>query len=81
VRAPRTSAAVGALALTMLGCVSPDWPLGTWVKPGASRAQQLRDEYACERYATVARGPDDSPAALYAECMRSKGYRRAPAAP
>lgn len=64
---------VSAAILLSGGCVGADWQRGTWVKPGVEPEQQRRDQYECERYA-VTNAVDERRAALYAECMRTRGY-------
>ncbi|HEU5323749.1 MAG TPA: hypothetical protein VFX28_23305 [Methylomirabilota bacterium] len=64
----------GALVLLVLaGCAGTAWPRGEWVKPGVTAEARRRDEYECERRATRER--DSAPPAVYAECMRARGYR------
>jgi hypothetical protein len=64
---------VAAAILLSGGCAGTGWQRGTWVKPGVEPEQQRRDQYECERYAVTNR-VEKQPAALYAECMRTRGY-------
>ena len=69
-------------ALAVAGCLSlsPTWARGSWTKPGVVRDQQRRDEYECERRATVPHRPKRDPSSVYAQCMSERGYERVPAA-
>ncbi len=62
--------------LLAAGCVGTGWPRGTWEKPGVSPEERLRDEYECERHATMVRAGEAAPEQRYGECMKARGYRR-----
>jgi hypothetical protein len=68
------------VAIALTGCLGTTWTRGTWTKPGVVRDQQRRDEYDCERRATLALHAKRDPAAAYAQCMRERGYERVPPA-
>jgi hypothetical protein len=66
-----------ALALVALtGCTATTWPRGAWTKPDVAAATQRHDEYECERQ-TVRHETAAEKAAVYAACMRARGYARA----
>jgi hypothetical protein len=68
-------ATVGAVTLLAGGgCADAAWHRGAWVKAGVESEQQRRDQDECERYALTSA---ERPAALYAECMRTRGYEPA----
>jgi hypothetical protein len=73
-----------AVAFAVQGCAGTAWPRGAWTKPGVDLAHQRRDEYECERRANVAQraAAGDAGAgeasAVYAQCMRERGYRLLP---
>ena len=66
----------GALTLLLLaGCAAPaGW--GEWTKAGVDTSVQRRDEYECRRGAVLRRGTAAETAAVFAACMRARGYQR-----
>lgn len=72
--------ALGALALAGLaGCAGIAARTGEWTKPGITAAAQRHDEYECERQAVMRRETAaDVAAAVFADCMRARGYTRVP---
>jgi hypothetical protein len=67
-------AALGFLALA--GCTASVGPWGEWTKAGVDPSGQRRDEYECQRQATLQRGTSPETAAVFAACMRARGYQR-----
>ena len=72
---------LGALVLTLTACQPVMYwlddffaPVGGWVKPGASEADQKRDQEECQRAASASEGPASSARRVYERCMRERGY-------
>jgi hypothetical protein len=77
-RGASAARAIAALAVLALGgCAAPRVVAGTWTRPDATRTQQLRDEYECERRAVLGQQPGGLPVdRVYEECMLARGYER-----
>jgi hypothetical protein len=67
-------AAVSLLALA--GCMASAGPGDEWTKAGVDPSGRRRDEYECQRQATLRRGTSAETAAIVAACMRARGYQR-----
>jgi hypothetical protein len=64
-----------ALVLVALaGCAGTSWPRGEWTKPGVAASAQRHDEYECEREVALRRATGAEASALFAACMRARGY-------
>jgi hypothetical protein len=68
-------AAVTFLALA--GCAAAAGSWGEWTKLGIDASVQRRDEYECQRQATLRHGTAPETAAVFGACMRARGYQRA----
>ena len=71
----RMTLALALVAVT--GCKATAWPRGTWTRSGVTAATQRHDEYECEREAVVRHETAAERSAVFAECMRARGYARA----
>jgi hypothetical protein len=60
--------------VTLGGCAGGGRPRGEWTKPGVAASAQRHDEYVCEREATLRGATKDDAAAVFAACMRARGY-------
>jgi hypothetical protein len=79
-RAGDAGGGVKALAavtfLALAGCAAPAGSWGEWTKGGVDASVQRRDEYECQRRATLGRGTSAETAAIFAACMQARGYHR-----
>jgi hypothetical protein len=68
--------ALGVLlaVLVLVGCAPTSASGGVWRQPGVSRQRQVRDEYECERQAVLSDRRAGAQAALFAACMKARGY-------
>jgi hypothetical protein len=72
----RSGGAVALTLVTLAGCAAPAGSWGEWTRAGIDVSVQRRDEYECRRQAVLRRATETETAALFAACMRARGYQR-----